>query len=148
MATATVRPESPAGDWTASLAGLIPRERILNRPIDVIAYASDASFYRMIPKAVVISKSVEEIQALFRVSHRHRVPLTFRAAGTSLCGQSVSDGILVEAARHWRQVAVEDGGRKVRVQPGAIGARVNAALKLACAKIGPDPASINACTVG
>src|SRR5574341_1125363 len=130
------------------LAAIVDRDRILTRPIDRIAYASDASFYRLIPRAVVRTRTVEEVRALFRFSHEHRVPLTFRAAGTSLSGQAVTDGILVEVARYWRQVSVEDGGKKIRVQPGVIGGHVNAALRPYRAKMGPDPASINACMVG
>ncbi len=130
------------------LSRLIPRERVLSRPIERIAYASDASFYRLIPQAVVLAKDIEEIKALFAFSHAERIPLTFRAAGTSLSGQAVTDGILVEVARHWRTVRVEDGGKRVRVQPGAIGGHVNAALRSYRAKIGPDPASINACMMG
>jgi len=130
------------------LAGIVDRDRILTRPIDRIAYASDASFYRLIPRAVVRTRTVGEIQALFRFSHEQRIPLTFRAAGTSLSGQAVTDGILVEVARYWRQVTVEDNGKKVRVQPGVIGGHVNAALRPYRAKMGPDPASINACMMG
>ena len=130
------------------LARIIDPERILCRPIDLIAYASDASFYRLIPRAVVQPRTVEEIQALFRFSHEHRIPLTFRAAGTSLSGQAITDGILVEVARYWRQVEVEEGGKKVRVQPGVIGAHVNHALRPYRTKIGPDPASINTCMMG
>jgi D-lactate dehydrogenase len=77
----------------------------------------------------VLARGIDEIQKLFRFSHEGRVPLTFRAAGTSLSGQAVSDGILIEAARHWKRVAVEDGGRKARVEPGVIGAHVNIALR-------------------
>ncbi len=130
------------------LAHIIEPERILSRPIDLIAYASDASFYRLIPRAVVQTRTVEEIQALFRFSHEHRVPLTFRAAGTSLSGQAITDGILVEVARYWRQIKVEDGGKKVRVQPGVIGAHVNHALRSYHTKIGPDPASISTAMMG
>src|ERR1700758_1526288 len=78
------------------LSRIIEPSRVLTRPIDLIAYASDASFYRLIPKAVVLSRGIEEIQALFRFSHDAGIPLTFRAAGTSLSGQAVTDGILVE----------------------------------------------------
>ena len=130
------------------LAQIVGRERVLTRPIELIAYASDASFYRLIPRAVVLARTTAEIQALFRFSHAHRIPLTFRAAGTSLSGQAITDGILVEVARHWRGVAVEEGGKKVRVQPGVIGGHVNLALKAYRAKMGPDPASINACMMG
>ena len=80
--------------------------------------------------------------------NRRSIPLTFRAAGTSLSGQSISDGLLVEVARHWRDLRVEEGGSKIRVQTGVIGARANQALALYGAKIGPDPASIATCTMG
>ena len=132
----------------SSLDGTIAAERVLIRPIDLIAYASDASFYRLIPKAVVQARSVEEIQALFAFTQRMQIPMTFRAAGTSLSGQSISDGLLVEVARNWRDLWVEEGGRKIRVQPGVIGARANQALAIYGAKIGPDPASIATCTLG
>src|SRR5579884_374010 len=130
------------------LARIVDPARVLTRPIDRIAFASDASVYRLIPRAVVLSSGVGEIQGLFRLSHEQRIPLTFRAAGTSLSGQAVTDGILVEVARHWRRMTALDGGRRVRVQPGAIGGQVNQMLRLYKAKIGPDPASINACMMG
>jgi len=130
------------------LAQIVSRDRVLARPIERIAYASDASFYRLIPQSVVLAKGIGEIQELFRFSQSHRVAMTFRAAGTSLSGQAVTDGILVEVARHWREMRVEEGGKKVRVQPGVIGGYVNQALKAYRAKMGPDPASINACMMG
>ena len=144
MLTTTAAPSALAD----VLARIVGRERILTRPIDLIAYASDASFYRLIPQAVVLTRSTPEIQALFRFSHEHRIPLTFRAAGTSLSGQAVTDGILAEVAKHWRQVTVEENGKRVRVQPGVIGAHVNQALKAYRAKMGPDPASISTCMMG
>ena len=130
------------------LAQVIDADRVLTRLIDRIAFASDASVYRLIPRAVVLSRGVEEIQSLFRFSHEQRIPLTFRAAGTSLSGQAVTDGILVEVARHWRNARAEDGGRSVRVQPGVIGGHVNRMLAPYRARIGPDPASIQACMMG
>ncbi len=148
VATPAVGTETASLDLRKLLAQVIEPARILTRPIDLIAFASDASFYRLIPAAVVLSRSVEEVQGLFRFSHDHRIPLTFRAAGTSLSGQAVTDGILVEVARYWRKVQVEDGGRKVRVQPGVIGNNVNVALRPYGAKIGPDPASIATCAMG
>ena len=123
-------------------------ERVLDREIDRIAFASDASVYRMVPRAVVLAHTVEEVGALFRASRAAAIPLTFRAAGTSLSGQAVTDGILVEVARHWRRIDVLDGGKRVRAQPGAIGGQVNAVLRPYRVKIGPDPASIHTCTLG
>jgi len=131
-----------------SLVAIVGPDRVLDRPVDLIAFASDASFYRLIPKAVAFAGSIEDVRGLFRLSHDAKIPMTFRAAGTSLSGQSVSDGILVEVARNWRGIQVLEGGAKVKVQPGVIGAHVNHALKFFKAKMGPDPASINTCTVG
>ncbi|MFZ3212504.1 MAG: FAD-binding and (Fe-S)-binding domain-containing protein [Terriglobales bacterium] len=130
------------------LGQIVEPARVLTRPIELIAFASDASFYHLIPKAVVLAQSVAEIQALFRFSHQQRIPITFRTAGTSLSGQAVTDGILVEVARHWKQLSVEDNGKKVRVQPGLIGGYVNSILRPYGVKIGPDPASISTCMIG
>ena len=130
------------------LRRLLSPERVLTRYIDRIAWANDASVYRLVPAAVVQPESVAEVQALLRYSRERRVPLTFRAAGTSLSGQAVTDGILVVLSRHWRAIDVEDDGKRVRVQPGAIGGAVNRLLQPYGAKIGPDPASINACMMG
>ncbi|MGO9565202.1 MAG: FAD-binding and (Fe-S)-binding domain-containing protein [Candidatus Korobacteraceae bacterium] len=149
MAATLLAPaEIASEDVQLALQGFVARDRILVRPIDLIAYASDASFYRLIPKAVVLAKDLEEIRALFALSQQTHIPLTFRAAGTSLSGQSISDGLLVEVARHWRELQVEEGGSKIRVQAGVIGSRANQALALYGAKIGPDPASIATCTMG
>ncbi len=131
-----------------SLAAIVGQERVLDRPVDLIAFAADASFYRLIPKAVVFASSIQEVQALFRLSHDLKIPMTFRAAGSSLSGQAISDGILVEVARNWRTIQVLEDGARVRVQPGVIGAHVNHALRPYRSKMGPDPASINTCTVG
>jgi D-lactate dehydrogenase len=130
------------------LQELIDPERILIRPIERIAFASDASFYRLIPRAVIQPTTAEEIKHLFRFSHQHEIPLVFRAGGTSLSGQAITDGILVDVGRYWRAVRVEQNGRAIRVQPGLIGQQANDALRLYGKKIGPDPASIASCRMG
>ena len=86
-----------------------------------IAWANDASVYRLVPRAVVLPRDVDEVRGLLALSRRQRIPLVFRAAGTSLSGQAVTDGILAVVARHWRGVEVRDGGKRVWVQPGIIG---------------------------
>jgi D-lactate dehydrogenase len=131
-----------------SLEAVLPAERVLTGVLDRFAFATDASVYRRVPRGVVQPASIEEVRGIFRLSHRQRVPLTFRAAGTSLSGQSVTDGILVDVSRHWRLVEVLEEGAAVRVQPGVIAAAVNRQLAPHGAKIGPDPASINACMMG
>ena len=131
-----------------SLESLLPADRLKTRAIDLYARAGDASFYYLIPKAVVLPVSVEEIQSLFKIAKAHGTHLTFRAAGTSISGQSVTDGILVDLSRHWGGCRVEQNGELVRVYPGIIGAAVNQQLKKWGRKIGPDPASINAAMMG
>jgi D-lactate dehydrogenase len=132
----------------SALQSILPKERIKTRLIDLYAYASDASFYYLVPKAVVQPISVEEIQALFHFSKKYQINLTFRTAGTSLSGQAVTDGILVDLSQHWRKIQVEENGDSVRVQIGAVGGAVNTILKKYKKKIGPDPSSINAAMIG
>lgn len=132
----------------AALEEFLQPEQILDRPVDLAAYASDASFYRLVPLAVVRPKSTDEVRRLFEVSRRLSIPMTFRAAGTSLSGQAISDGLLVDVTRHFRGIQPLDHGRRVRAQPGAIGGHVNRVLAPFGARIGPDPASIDACTMG
>ena len=143
----TSAPHSSA-EIKSLLAEQLDASRILIRPIDLIAFASDASFYRLIPKAVVLAKDEQEIGNLFKFSQSIGIPMTFRAAGSSLSGQSISNGLLVEVARHWKGAGVQNEGRQIRLQPGVIGARANQLLAPYGAKIGPDPASIATCTIG
>jgi len=126
----------------------IDSKRVLTRPIDRIAYASDASFYRLIPQAVVQPNSIAEVQALFQFSHEQSVPLVFRAAGTSLSGQSITDGILIDLSKHWGGRWVEKDGELIRLQPSVIGAHANVTLQPYSRRIGPDPASIDSCMIG
>ncbi|ULQ55755.1 FAD-binding oxidoreductase [Flavihumibacter rivuli] len=130
------------------LARILPQERVKTSLVDRIAYANDAGFYHLIPKAVVQPVGVDEVRELFRISREQQIPLCFRAGGTSLSGQSITDGILVDLSKHWRKVEPLEQGRKVRVEPGVTGAMVNTYLKSWQTKIGPDPSSINAAMMG
>ncbi len=130
------------------LEKILPAVRIKASLIDLVSYASDAGFYYLRPKAVVLPASEEEIVKLFQFSKEYNIPLVFRTAGTSLSGQSITDGILVDLSQNWRKVAIENDGNLVRVQPGAIGAIVNSYLSKVGKKIGPDPASINSAMMG
>ena len=130
------------------LGRFIKSARILTRAIDRIAFASDASFYRQIPQAVVQPLNIQDVRDLFGFSRRNKVPLTFRAGGTSLSGQSITDGILVDIGRHWRAGKVEEDGRVLRAQPGVTGQQANNLLRPYATKIGPDPASIHVAQIG
>jgi D-lactate dehydrogenase len=130
------------------LSNLLSAERVLTRPLDRYAYANDASYFRLVPQAVVKPASINEICSLFQFSQQNHIPITFRAAGTSLSGQSVSNGILVALAHHWGNIQVEGGGARVRAQPGVVGADINNRLKPYGRRMGPDPASIDAAMLG
>ena len=135
-------------DIGKQLQKILPAERIKTRLIDLVSYASDAGFYRLIPKAVVQPVNEAEIIALFRFSAENDIPVVFRTGGTSLSGQSITDGILVDLSQYWDKVNIEYDGKLVRVQPGITGAMVNAYLKPYQRIIGPDPASINSAMIG
>lgn len=130
------------------LLDILPENRIKVRLIDLVAYASDAGFYYLRPKAVVQPVKESEIIALFKFSHQHQLPLTFRTGGTSLSGQAITDGILVDLSQYWNKMGIESEGELVRVQPGITGSMVNAHLKKYKRKIGPDPSSIDAAMIG
>jgi D-lactate dehydrogenase len=130
------------------LEGILPEARIKVRLIDLVAYASDAGFYYLRPKAVVQPVAESEIVALFRFSHQYQIPLVFRTGGTSLSGQSITDGILVDLSQYWNKMLIEENGDLVRVQPGITGSMVNGYLKRYKRKIGPDPSSIDAAMMG
>jgi D-lactate dehydrogenase len=131
-----------------ALKKIIPGNRIRSKYIDLVSFAADAGFYLLVPKAVVQPVGEEEIIALFKFSQQHKIPLVFRTGGTSLSGQSVTDGILVDLSQHWNKIHIEESGDIVRVQPGITGAMVNAYLKKYNKKIGPDPSSISAAMMG
>jgi len=132
----------------AALKKILPEERIKTKLIDLLTYAADAGFYYLQPRAVVQVINEEEVKALFSFSHKHSVPLVFRTGGTSLSGQAITDGILVDLSRYWNKLKIEENGRLVRVQPGITGAMVNASLRKFKTKIGPDPSSISAAMMG
>jgi D-lactate dehydrogenase len=125
-----------------------PCADVLEKVWQRYAFANDAGPYLLIPKAVLQPRTEDEIRAIFSASKTKRTPLCFRAGGTSLSGQSVTDGWLVDIGRHWRSIEPLDGGSRVRVQPGAIGGLVNANLRTFGRKIGPDPSSINSAMIG
>ncbi|MCD8033481.1 MAG: FAD-binding oxidoreductase [Alistipes sp.] len=131
-----------------AVRAFIPCERVYTDYLRRLAWGTDAGFYRLVPQIVVRAAGEEEVVRLMRTAAGLGVPLTFRAAGTSLSGQAVSDSVLVVAGKHWERCEVLDGGRAVRLQPGVVGARVNEVLKPYGYRFPPDPASIRSAMVG
>jgi len=131
------------------LENFLPRERIIDDPLRTLAYATDASFYRLIPKIVVKLVDENEVSRLLYYASQLNVAVTFRAAGTSLSGQAISDSVLAMLEGNaWRDYEITPDGKFIRLQPGIIGAQANAYLAPIQRKIGPDPASIATAKIG
>lgn len=132
----------------ARLKGVIARERMMTDPLMTYAWSGDASSYRLIPAAVVFIDTEDQVRAVMRAARAEGLPLTFRAAGTSLSGQAVTDGVLAVLGDGWRKMTIHPGGDQVTLGPAIIVAQANAALKAYNRKLGPDPASQATCKIG
>ncbi|WP_319574170.1 FAD-binding and (Fe-S)-binding domain-containing protein [uncultured Desulfobacter sp.] len=135
-------------NYVRAISTLIPEERIFTDTLHRLAYGTDGGFYRLEPQVVVRVSNEKEMQLCLREASSRKLPVTFKAAGTSLSGQTISDSILLMANEGWEDYEVLDEGQKIRLQPGIIGAKVNRILAPYDRKFGPDPASINSAMVG
>ncbi|SCA56847.1 putative 4Fe-4S ferredoxin, oxidoreductase [Candidatus Terasakiella magnetica] len=140
--------KSPYNDLHKDLQKNFAEERLITDPLRTLAYGTDASFYRLIPQIVVIVETEEEVQELLSQCRSHNTPVTFRAAGTSLSGQAVTDSVLGLLGDNWNGFSLAEDHATVSLQPGVIGGQANAKLAPFGKKIGPDPASINAAKIG
>ena len=132
----------------ARLARELPAERLVTDPLRRLAWGTDAGFYRLVPRLIVVIDSEAELISLLAHASELLTPLTFRAAGTSLSGQAVTDSVLVMLGDGWRGCRVGEGGWTISLQPGVIGAAANRRLAPLRRKIGPDPASIDTAMIG
>lgn len=130
------------------LKEFISTERIYTDDMRCLAWGTDAGFYRMIPKIVVRSENTAEVSKLLALAYAMDIPVTFRAAGTSLSGQAVSDSVLVVAGKNWENYRISEDGKTISLQPGIIGARVNEILVPYGRFFTPDPASKKSAMVG
>ena len=130
------------------LSAVLPEGRVYTDELRTLAWGTDASFYRLTPQVVIRAKDESEVSMIVKAASKHGLPFTFRAAGTSLSGQSVSDSILIVAGKHWEDYSVAPDGESITLQPGIVGARVNQILKPLGRVFPPDPASIGSAMVG
>ena len=130
------------------LQTFIPTSRLINDPLRTLTYGTDGSLYRLIPKLVVRVESEDEMRRILALAHQHQTPVTFRAAGTSLSGQAVTDSVLLQLGDGWRGWKIGPDAATIQLQPGLIGGHANRYLAPYRRKIGPDPASINTCQIG
>ncbi len=104
--------------------------------------------YRIVPEVVVRPRDASDVRTILDIARALKQPVTYRAAGTSLSGQAVGSGILVDLSLDWGRFRIEDAGGRVWAQPGVIGGLLNRALAPHGRRIGPDPASIDAAMIG
>ncbi|MEH6823355.1 MAG: FAD-binding and (Fe-S)-binding domain-containing protein [Motiliproteus sp.] len=130
------------------LAEFMPQSRLISDPLRTLAYGTDASFYRLIPQLVVRVETPDEVAKILRLARPANIPVTFRAAGTSLSGQAITDSVLIQLGDGWKGYKIEPDASRISLQPGVIGGHANKYLAPFNKKIGPDPASINAAMIG
>ena len=130
------------------LKQFVASDRIYTDELRRLGWGTDASFYRQIPQIVVRSDGEAEMARIVQLCQKYRLPFTFRAAGTSLSGQSCTDGVLIVAGKHWEKYKLADDHESITLQPGIVGARVNEILRPYGRVFPPDPASIGSAMVG
>ena len=118
------------------------------RTTDILSYSHDASHYLLKPKAIYTPETKEQLAEIFALATELGIGVTFRSGGTSLSGQATSDGFLVDTRKNFRGIKVGNQGEQVSVSPGATVRAVNTSLARFKRKLGPDPASEVACTIG
>ena len=126
----------------------IPSDRIYTDELRTLGWGTDASFYRQIPQVVIRSDGETEISQIVKACQKYKLPFTFRAAGTSLSGQSCTESVLIVAGKHWEKYEIGKNQETIRLQPGIVGAKVNEILRPYGRVFPPDPASIGSAMVG
>ena len=134
--------------FLSDLERILPKDRLHTDELNRLAWGADASQYQLIPKVVVRASDEREVAEVLRLAKHAGVAVTFRAAGTSLSGQSISKSLLLVAGKDWEDISYDKATQTVTMRPGIIGARVGRFLAARGRKFGPDPASIGSCMVG
>ncbi len=130
------------------LSELLPKQRIFTDPLHTLVYGTDASFYKLVPKIVIWVNDSNEVASILKLSSDFSLPVVFRAAGTSLSGQAITDSILIVTSRDWRGKKLSKDHSLVTLDPSVVGADANEFLFPYGKKIGPDPASISCAMIG
>ncbi len=114
-----------------------------------ILYATDASAYREMPTAVCVPQSFEDVKKVIQFAFDEKIPVIPRTAGTSLAGQVVGNGIVIDLSRNFRQILeINEQERWVRVQPGVVRDELNLELKKYGLFFGPETSTSNRCMIG
>lgn len=135
-------------EFLRNIRQYVPKQDIYTDALRCLAWGTDAGFYRLTPKVVIRAKDRHQVQQILKTASAHNVPVTFRAAGTSLSGQAISDSVLIVAGKNWEDYEINADGSLITMQPGIVGARVNQLLAPYNRFFQPDPASKNSAMVG
>jgi D-lactate dehydrogenase len=130
------------------LSQYLPANQIIVDDLRRLAYGTDASFYRLTPQVIAVVESEADVRSVLQTAKQQNTPVTFRAAGTSLSGQAITNGILALIGEGFATCEINADASQVKAGPGIVGGEVNRRLAPHGRKIGPDPASINACKIG
>ena len=139
---------STPSDLAAALrqAGLTDVDDSLRRRAE---YSTDASLYRVVPQAVAFPRAVDQVIAALDVCRSLGVPLTARGAGTSVAGNAVGTGLVLDFSRHLAAVrAIDPHAATATIEPGIVLADLQRAAKPYGLRFGPDPSTHNRCTLG
>ncbi|WP_234384223.1 FAD-binding oxidoreductase [Francisella noatunensis] len=135
-------------NFLSELEKQLDKKQIITDEFLCFAYSTDASLYRLLPKVVLHINNEKEVLEVIKLANTYKVPLTFRAAGTSLNGQGITDHILVVITNKWNNYSIENNGEVIRLQPSLTGGQANLFLNKYGRKIGPDPSSVNVAKIG
>lgn len=135
-------------DFLSAIYEFVPCAQVYTDELRTLAWGTDGSFYRMTPQMVIRAENEQQVSHIVQVCSRYKISYTFRAAGTSLSGQSCTDSVLIVAGKHWEDYEVSPDHSSIRMQPGLVGSRVNRILKPFGRLLPPDPASVNSAMIG
>lgn len=135
-------------EFLKEVLSFIPKDRVYTDELRTLAWGTDASEYRLVPQMVVRAADEAEVSKVLAAAKRCGVPVTFRAAGTSLSGQAISDSVLLVTGKSWEKSRYNPSDNTIILQPGIVGKEVNRRLAPHGRYFGPDPASIGSCMVG
>ncbi|NIB45191.1 FAD-binding oxidoreductase [Pseudomaricurvus alkylphenolicus] len=135
-------------EFITRAAEVVPQQRIITDYLRTLAYGTDASFYRLQPKVIIQIANEDEVIHLMALASELNLPITFRASGTSLSGQAITDSILLSLTPDWKEYDILEEGKKIRMQCGVLGGDANRYLAPLQRQLAPMPASIDAATIG
>ncbi|HLS50348.1 MAG TPA: FAD-binding and (Fe-S)-binding domain-containing protein, partial [Actinomycetaceae bacterium] len=136
-------------DLVAALSAAVGPAQVRSDELNLAQYATDASNYRVIPRAVVVPRHRDDVEAILAVSRETGTPVTARGGGTSVAGNSIGPGIVIDFSRHLnRIIEIDPEARTATVEPGVVMSDLQKAAAPHGLRFGPDPSTQNRATLG